>query len=68
MTFELAPERKKQILAERIASLNEEGFVAELNAKTLDVTGQDSSNAWQLVNQVTKALELHNQLLKEMSK
>jgi hypothetical protein len=64
--FDLAPERKKQILQERITGLNEEGYVAELNAQTLEATGQDSSQAWALVQQVKQALNLHHKLLQQI--
>jgi hypothetical protein len=65
MTFNVSPEVKAQLLAERITALNLEGYQNELNLKSAEALGNQEviDQAQANIAVIASAIEVHEQEL-----
>ena len=65
MTFNVSPEVKAQLLAERIQALNLEGYQNELNLKSAQALGNEEviAQAQANIDLIASAIEVHEQEL-----
>ena len=65
MTFNVSPEVKAQLLAERIQALNLEGYQNELNLKSAEALGNQEvvDQATANIAVIKSAIEVHEQEL-----
>ena len=65
MTFNVSPEVKAQLLAERIQALNLEGYQNELNLKSAQALGNEEviAQAQANIDIIASAIEVHEQEL-----
>jgi hypothetical protein len=67
--FNVSPEVKQQLLAERINALNLEGYQNELNLKLAEALGNQSAvdQATANISVIQAAIETHQQELDDLS-
>ena len=65
MTFNVSPEVKAQLLADRIQALNLEGYQNELNLKSAQALGNEEviAQAQANIDIIASAIEVHEQEL-----
>jgi hypothetical protein len=68
MTFNVSPEVKAQLLAERIQALNLEGYQNELNLKSAQALGNEEviAQAQANIDVIVSAIEVHTQELESL--
>jgi hypothetical protein len=66
--FNVTPEVKAQLLAERIQALNLEGYQNELNLKSAQALGNDEviAQAQANIDVIVSAIEVHTQELESL--
>jgi hypothetical protein len=66
--FNVSPEVKAQLLAERIQALNLEGYQNELNLKSAQALGNDEviAQAQANIDVIVSAIEVHTQELESL--
>ena len=66
--FNVSPEVKAQLLAERITALNLEGYQNELNLKSAQALGNDEviAQAQANIDVIVSAIEVHTQELESL--
>jgi hypothetical protein len=68
MTFNVSPEVKAQLLADRIQALNLEGYQNELNLKSAQALGNDEviAQAQANIDVIKSAIEVHTAELESL--